>query len=267
MDIDSKFLRNHKFNISWNIEEIRNLATDLEGERLHTVALEVGESKNWGPMQTKNKDLSGFLKRCNCEFIDSVVVKSEETRKAFKKQSKKKERKFESCQISKNCDEFLLSSPESSRLKLTSKLGKKLEARQQLKLSQINIDDDKINSLNKKKNNFKADFAAFLRRSKQEENFKNSFLKHISKLSDFRENKRKAEEKIGKIDRRLQETMLNNFRKQNKLQMEIENRKKIESLKGLGGLIDQEITQQDKTLDNLMKSFKNIIELKGREVS
>ena len=61
--------------------------------------------------------------------------------------------------------------------------------------------------------------------------------------------------------------MVNNFRRQNKLQMEIENRKKIESLKGLGGLIDQEITQQDQTLDNLMKSFKDIIELKNKEVN
>ena len=273
-DLESKFFLYHKFNKSWNIEDLTNLGPVLSGQNLHTLPVETEENKSYMPIDTKNKegDLSGFLRRCNCEFIDSVVLKSEETRKVRKKQTKNKQRKFESCQISKNCDE-LFESPEISRLKFSSNFNgfdKKKESRQQLKLSQINEDDKINNTLNMKENpfrSFKADFASFLRRSKQEDNFKNSFLRHIAKLNDFRENKRKAEEKIGKIDQKLQELMVNNFRRQNKLQMEIENRKKIESLKGLGGLIDQEITQQDQTLDNLMKSFKDIIELKNKEVN
>ena len=79
-DLESKFFLYHKFNKSWNIEDLTNLGPVLSGQNLHTLPVETEENKSYMPIDTKNKegDLSGFLRRCNCEFIDSVVLKSEE---------------------------------------------------------------------------------------------------------------------------------------------------------------------------------------------
>jgi len=270
-DLESKFFFNHKYNHSWNIEDLKDKFMGMkETENLHILSLESEENKeecDLPPKTEKKRELNGFLKKCNRELIDSMVSKSRMEQKFRKNQKEMKKIQFESLQIKTKTKEKTAHLSE-----LRSKPSQfegfcKEGTTPKLRLSQIHKDNKKKTLTLENVKNFETYFARFLRKSKLEDNFKDSFIKHIRKLSGFREKKLEKEENAGKIDQKLQELIINNFRRQNKIQMELENRKKIDSLKGLGSLIDQEITQQDETLDDLIRSFKKMVDLKGEEVS
>lgn len=98
------------------------------------------------------------------------------------------------------------------------------------------------------------DLHNFTLRQKFKENFDKSFTKHIDKLNSFRE-KIKIKGAPKTIDQKIIESII----KKNFCQMQNNKRKQIDCIKMVGKFVDNEIIQQETTIDNLLDSFENML--------
>ena len=279
-DLESKFFLNHKYNNSWNIEqpiklvrkqtemeesqnrnklislnnsELKNLIKRNKNEKIKLISIGTLNSLTT-PNKEKRKELYEFLKKCNKDVID-IMISRKSNLEAYQSMYKEKNKvKFENLEIRTKFKE-INKIPKLHHSKLSHfEEDLWLSSTPKIRLNQIKIEKKTdIPEKSKEKNNLY--FARFLRKSKIEKSFQDSFIKHITKLSFHRE---KLTE-MSKNHQKPQESMVTDFKKQNQMQMEIENQKKLESLKSLGTLIDYEITQQDETVDKLLDSFKHMM--------
>lgn len=241
-DLETKFFLNHQHNMSWNISNIGNYIDFSDSNKIYQLTEPIPDKFNGEKTLPDKKEGEYYLKHYN-KNLDELIVRHtppvSETR-YYKKNKFIKETKNK------------IKQPEKKNKETEVALQQKSPAKNNIlvKINEINNREDTQRSNNITKITC---FPNLIMQSKNETNLKKSFLKHVYKLKEFREKRKGGQTNESKI----QEMIINNYKKQNKIQMKIENNKKIDSLKMLGDLIDFEISEQEITVTKLIESFQN----------
>lgn len=247
-DLETKFLLNHKHNMSWNIANIGNYIDLSDSHKIYQITEPfpgtIDEEKTKEILQEKNEH-EDYLKSYNKNLDDLIIQRPSEP------ESESKTRYYQKKHFIKESKKKIKENERRKNLKAETDVSllKKMQAKKNIfiKINEIN-NGQPSNDITKI-----TCFPNLIMQSKNEANFKKSFIKHVHKLKEFREKMKGGQTNESKI----QEMIINNYRKQNKIQMKIENNKKIESLKMLGDLIDFEISEQEITVTKLIESFQN----------